>query len=97
MNLNGIRQCENGSMETNEILNGSDCNVTTAESGRGGPHVLITGGAGYIGSSLVPILLDSGYKVTVYDLFMWGVHSLLPHACNKNLSLIKGDILDRTK
>ena len=35
-------------------------------------HVLVTGGAGYVGAVLVPKLLDAGYKVTVRDLVLYG-------------------------
>lgn len=58
-------------------------------------HVLVTGGAGYIGSSLVPLLLDRGYRVTVFDKFEYGIFPLLPVASDPNLAIIKGDILDR--
>ena len=57
-------------------------------------HVLVTGGAGYIGSTLVPLLLQSGYKVTVYDLFKYGVTSLLSVSGNPNLQLVRGDVCD---
>jgi nucleoside-diphosphate-sugar epimerase len=53
--------------------------------------VFITGGAGYVGSELVPSLLDKGYLVTVFDLFIYG-NTIKSH---DNLSLIKGDIRDQ--
>lgn len=51
--------------------------------------ILITGGAGYLGSKLVPQLLKDGYKVKVYDLLIYGKNVLDEH---KNLEIIKGDI-----
>ena len=38
--------------------------------------IIITGGAGYVGSILVPKLLDLGHKVTVYDLMIYGENTL---------------------
>mgnify|MGYP006085161323 CR=1 FL=1 len=58
-------------------------------------HVLITGGAGYCGSVLVPQMLDMGYKVTVYDIQYYGSEFLpLTHP---KLTVIKGDIRDINK
>src|SRR3989338_7826833 len=57
--------------------------------------VLITGWAGYVGSALVPSLLDSGYKVVVYDLYLFG--NVFKEIKNKNLTEIKGDIRDKGK
>ena len=57
--------------------------------------VFITGGAGYCGSRLVPMLLKKGYKVTVYDILFFG-DKFLPKE-NKNLTLIKGDLRDHSK
>src|SRR5687768_12102179 len=54
--------------------------------------VLVTGGAGYVGSALVPKLLKAGYAVRVIDLYLYGDDVLSPHA---NLTEIKGDIRDR--
>ena len=51
--------------------------------------IFITGGAGYVGSSLVPRLLDLDYEVTVFDLFIYGNDVLPDH---KNLKKILGDI-----
>ena len=57
--------------------------------------VFITGGAGYVGSLLVPYLLEKNYKVTVYDI-MYFTDIFLPKE-NKNLEIIKGDIRDKKK
>jgi nucleoside-diphosphate-sugar epimerase len=56
--------------------------------------VLVTGGGGYVGASLVPILLDSGYSVKVLDLFMFGVDVFGKHQGNLNLELFEGDLRD---
>src|SRR3989475_4897307 len=57
--------------------------------------VLVTGGAGYVGSLLTPQLLDLGYKVTVYDIMYFG-EDFLPKN-NPNLKIVKGDIRDVRK
>lgn len=56
---------------------------------------LITGGAGYVGSALVPSLLKDGYRVIVYDLYLFG--DVFKEIKNKNLVEIKGDIRDKEK
>jgi len=57
--------------------------------------ISLTGGAGYIGSVLIPFLLDKGYKTNVYDLLLYWGYSLLPFISNKNFSFIKGDVRDK--
>ena len=58
-------------------------------------NVLVTGGAGYVGSLLVPQLLDLGYRVTVYDTMYFGDHFFPKN--NSNLRLVKGDIRETAK
>ena len=55
--------------------------------------VLVTGGAGYCGSLLVPQLLDLGYRVTVYDILYFGDH-FLPKD-HPNLTVVQGDITEQ--
>jgi nucleoside-diphosphate-sugar epimerase len=52
--------------------------------------IFITGGAGYVGSVLVPYLISKGHIITVLDLMLYG-ETLKK---NKNLNIVKGDIRD---
>ena len=56
--------------------------------------ILVTGGAGYLGSILVPELLSRGYAVTVLDNLMHGQTPLLDCCASPNFEFIKGDICD---
>jgi nucleoside-diphosphate-sugar epimerase len=56
--------------------------------------ILITGGAGYIGSLLTPSLLRENHQVTVVDNFLYKQTSLLDYCHDKNLTLINGDARD---
>ena len=57
-------------------------------------RVLVTGGAGYIGSILVPELLSRGHEVTVVDNFMYRQSSLLDCCANALFRVIRGDVRD---
>lgn len=57
--------------------------------------ILITGGAGYIGTSLIPMLLDRGYRVTVFDSLTYGGDPLLPFFRNPSFEFLFGDVRDR--
>ena len=59
-------------------------------------NILITGGAGYIGSVLTPMLLAKGHKVTVVDSFLYKQNSLLDCCCNKNFQVLNADARDES-
>ena len=56
--------------------------------------VLVTGGAGFIGSHLVEKLLDTGHKVIVFDNFSYGSVENLSSVENNNVQVVKGDVRD---
>ncbi|OGH56864.1 MAG: UDP-glucose 4-epimerase [Candidatus Lindowbacteria bacterium RIFCSPLOWO2_12_FULL_62_27] len=55
-------------------------------------RVAITGGAGYVGSALVPYLIDLGHEVTVLDLFLYGENVFNGLRQPGRLACVKGDI-----
>jgi nucleoside-diphosphate-sugar epimerase len=57
-------------------------------------HILITGGAGYIGSILTSELLRQNYKVTVLDSLLFGGESILPFISHPNFHFIKTDVTE---
>lgn len=57
-------------------------------------NIMVTGGAGYVGSALVPKLLEAGHRVTVLDLYIYGDDVLAGSRGNPNLREVKGDIRD---
>ena len=60
--------------------------------------IFITGGAGYIGTSLIPLLLKQGYRVTVYDSLMFNNgDKLLPYITDTNFTFVEGDVRDADK
>ena len=54
-------------------------------------RVLVTGGAGYVGSNLVPKLLAAGYEVSVLDLYLYG-DVFADQKSNPRLTEVKGDL-----
>jgi len=63
-------------------------------SGKREWSVLVTGGAGYVGSALVPHLLAQGHRVTVLDLYLYGEEVLAPVRGHPHLTEVKGDLRD---
>jgi nucleoside-diphosphate-sugar epimerase len=56
--------------------------------------ILVTGGAGYLGSILVPSLLEAGYHVTVVDNFMFRQSSLNQLCAHADFDVVRGDVRD---
>ncbi len=56
--------------------------------------ILVTGGSGYIGSVLAPLLLSNGHYVTVLDNFLYQQNSLLDCCRDKKLTIVRGDARD---
>ena len=56
--------------------------------------ILVTGGAGYLGSILVPALLADGHKVTVLDNFLYQQASLNACCIDQSFSVVRGDVRD---
>ncbi|MGC9332486.1 MAG: NAD-dependent epimerase/dehydratase family protein [Bacteroidales bacterium] len=59
--------------------------------------VLVTGGAGYVGTTLIPQLLKAGYETICYDNLLFGGDAILPFFRNPLFSFVKGDIRDKNK
>ena len=57
-------------------------------------HVLITGGAGYIGSILTSELLRANYRVTVLDSLLFGGESIVPFLNHPNFHFVKADVTE---
>ncbi len=60
-------------------------------------NILVTGGAGYIGSTLVPLLLADGHRVRVLDALLHGGESLLGVWCHPGFEFVHGDVRNRAK
>ena len=60
-------------------------------------NALVTGGAGYVGSTLVPLLLADGHRVRVLDTLLHGGEPLLGVWSHPNFEFVRGDVCDRAK
>ena len=60
-------------------------------------RVLVTGGAGFIGSNVVDALLDAGREVVIYDDFRTGRREFVVGAIERGAALVEGDVLDQRR
>ena len=60
-------------------------------------NILITGGAGYLGSVITPLLVDKGHNVTVYDNLMYNQLTLSDLCYKPNFKFVYGDVRDYAK
>ena len=58
-------------------------------------RVVVTGGAGFIGGTIIPMLLEKGHHVVVLDRLMYGAHALIPYFIHPNFSFAEVDVRDR--
>jgi nucleoside-diphosphate-sugar epimerase len=58
-------------------------------------RIVITGGAGFVGSTLVPVLLAAGHRVHVVDNLMFGAEAILPHFIHPAFSFAQVDVTDK--
>jgi nucleoside-diphosphate-sugar epimerase len=76
--------------------------MTSKKAANGGaqahrvPHVCVVGGAGFLGSILVEMLLDQGHQVTILDAFLYGDDGIRHLRDRRGLSLVPGDLRDIT-
>lgn len=57
--------------------------------------VVVTGGAGFIGGTMIPMLLEKGHHVVVLDRLMYGAHALIPYFIHPRFSFVEVDVRDR--
>jgi len=84
-----------GAVTLRELVDGAGMSLNRYQKGAIGDRVqrvLVTGGAGFIGSHLVGQLLDRGYNVRVLDSFAYGRAGLLPYAGHPRLETLEGDV-----
>lgn len=60
-------------------------------------NILVTGGAGYLGSTLVPLLLSDGHRVRVIDVLLHGGEALLGVWAHPNFEFVYGDVCHRER
>lgn len=58
-------------------------------------NILVTGGAGYVGTTLIPMLLGRGHRVRTLDNLLYGGQGLLPCFQQRGFEFVKGDVSDR--